>query len=181
MADSTESILRDELRELHAYAREFFRIQIVWVSLVSLVNMAGLALVFSDTLGFAVTAKPPLCVGLILLNLATAVQCYVRRIDYQVLGSRIDKSHQSLTEMSARPARSSVFPLEWSVRTSTLYTLLSTILSASWMLCMLHVWWHEDAPAWEYHICLGVLLVVGIVFCVMLLIQIARGRRQLEA
>ena len=181
MADTAELMLRDELRELHAYAREFFRIQIIWISLVCLVNMAGLALVFSDNLGFTVTAKPPLCVGLILLNLATAVQCYIRRIDYQLLGRRIDNAQKSLKLQSASPARPSVFPLEWCVRSSTLYTLLSSLLSAAWMLCMLHVWRHEDAPAWEYYICIGVLMVVGIVFCVILVSQVARGRRQLAA
>jgi hypothetical protein len=181
MADPAESILRDELKELHAYAREFFRIQILWIFLVGLTNMAGLTLVFAEKLDFAVTAKPPLCVGFILLNLATAVQCIVRRIDYRILGNQIDEASQALTRQTETQPRRSTFPLQWCVRTTTLYTVLAALLSVGWMLCMLHVWRHEDAPAWEYQICLGVLVVVGIAFGVMLRSQVVRGRRQLEA
>jgi hypothetical protein len=181
MADLQQSILRDELGELHAYAREFFRIQILWIIFVGTVNVVALSVFFSESLNFEVTAKPPLCIAFAILNLATAAQCFIRRFDYQLLANQIDETYRALTGDGASQRGAFIFPLEWSVRTSSLYTLATALLAATWGICCLHVWRHEQLPYWVYFICIAVFLIVMTALGVILGRQVTDRRRQLAA
>lgn len=179
MTQLEESVLRDSLRELHAYTREFFRVQMSWVMFIGIANVAALLAFFSRGIDLESNAKPPLCVAFSLLNLLTAAQFLVRRFDFQLLGKQMREKSSALGGGSDRSA-DPFFPLELIARTGRLFTLAALLLAAVWGVCCLHVWNHETMSIWVYIISAIVFLVVAISIGLILARQIFRLRQQLE-
>ena len=177
MANKDESMLLDELRELHAYVREFFRVQMSWVIFIGAANIVALLAFFSEGIRLEATTKPPLCAGFALLNLVTAAQFVVRRFDYQLLGKLIDEIRASFA--AAPPERRDLFCQELILRTGGLFTLATSLLAVVWAVCCLHVWKHESLPILVYIVSGAVFLIVVAAIGTILGRQIAKRQRQL--
>lgn len=178
MNHSEEAGMRDDLRELNAHAREFFRIQMLWVMFIGMVNVGALVAFYSQGIRLESNVKPPLCVAFALLNLLTAAQFIVRRFDFQLLERQMDQTRRVLGYQT-REGRDLFSPLELMIRTGRLFTLAMLLLAAVWGVGCLHVWNHETMPIWVYIASAIAFVVVAIVLGFILGRQILKRQRQL--
>lgn len=173
-----EAGIRDGLRELNAYAREFFRIQMLWVMFIGMTNVGALVAFYSQGIRLEANVKPPLCVGFALLNLLTAAQFVVRRFDFLLMGRQMDEFRHRLGYPTGKEG-APFLPLELMIRTGRLFVLAMLLLAAVWAVGCLHVWNHETMPVWVYIASAVTFVVVAAVIGFVLGRQILNRRQHL--